>query len=83
MTKHTVKGNQKISPVMIELEFDKLNELYRELCNTRNTEVRYSEDQLEMANCVIRQMKDNVDNIAILLWNMLNPHDIDDGSSGL
>ncbi len=73
----------KYSPVIIKLELEKLEELYRELCNTRNTEVRYSEDQLDMANCVIRQMKDNVDNIAILLWNMLHPHDIDDGSSGL
>ncbi len=76
-------GKPKVSPVMTTLELEKLEELYREFCNISKIEVRYSEDQLQMANESISKMKSRLDNLNILFWNMLNPHDIDDGSSGL
>ena len=73
----------KVSPVMIEIEQEKLQQIYRELCDTMPMEVRYDEDQLQMANCIIRQMKQSTDNVCIELWNILNPNDISDGSSEL
>lgn len=76
-------GKQKVSPVMIEIEEEKLKEIYNELCNMVQMEVRYDEDQLHMANQVIRAMKQRSDNVCIQLWNILNPNDISDGSSGL
>ncbi len=73
----------KVSPVMIQLELEKLKELHRELCSIKDIEVGYSEDQLQMANESIRKMKSRLNDVNVILWNMLNPHDIDDGSTGL
>ena len=76
-------GKSKITPVMMELELEKLQELHRELCSIRDIEVGYSEDQLQMANETIRKMKSRLKNVNVIFWNMLNPNNIDDGSSGL
>ena len=76
-------GKPKVSPVMIQLELEKLNELHRELCCIKDIEVGYSEDQLQMANESIRKMKSRLKNVNVALYNMLNPYDKDDGSSGL
>ena len=76
-------GKPKYTPETITIESKKLKEIYRELCTVTQMEVRYDEDQLQMANCIIRQMKDKSSNICTELWNILNPYDKDDGSSGL
>ena len=61
----------KVSPLMITLEEDELKELYSKLCEITNIEVKYSEDQIQMANEAIRKMKKTLDMACLFLYNKI------------
>ena len=76
-------GKPKYTPVMMELEQEKLEKIQQDLSNSINTSVCYSEDYLAMANDTIKKLREEIAEISRNLYNLMNPHDIDDGSSGL